>query len=279
MAPLLTFQHDGLSFDVDDSGGDGDVVMLLHGFPQTKASWRHVTPALVGAGYRVVAPDQRGYSPGARPRRRRDYSLDHMVGDALALADAAEASRFHVVGHDWGGAVAWGLGAAHADRVASLTSLTTPHGRALAGSMVRSTQLLRSWYMLAFQLPGLPERMLTTKGGDRAREQLAKGGLTGASLDDSVELLTSGGARGALSWYRGAPFSPRHLAAPVTVPSLYVYGTDDFALGRKAADLTSRYVTGPYRFEVLEGVGHWIPDDAADRVNPMLLEHLAAHPV
>jgi pimeloyl-ACP methyl ester carboxylesterase len=279
MAPLLTFQHDGLGFDVDDSGGDGDVVLLLHGFPQTKASWRHVTPVLVDAGYRVLAPDQRGYSPGARPEGRRAYSLDKMVGDALALADAAGARRFHVVGHDWGGAVAWGLGAAHPDRLASLTSLSTPHGRAMAGALVRSTQLLRSWYMLAFQLPGLPERMLGAKGGERARRQLAKGGLSGASLEDSVELLTTGGARGAISWYRGMPFSPPSLAAPVAVPSLYVYGSDDFALGRKAADLTGRYVTGPYRFEVLHGVGHWIPDDAADRVNPVILEHLAAHPV
>ena len=279
MATLLTFENDGLSFDVDDSGGDGDVVMLLHGFPQTRESWRHVTPVLVEAGYRVLAPDQRGYSPGARPEGRRAYSQDKVVGDALALADAARARRFHVVGHDWGGAVAWGLGAAHPDRVASLTSLSTPHGRAMAGSMVRSTQLLRSWYMLAFQIPGLPERMLSAAGGKRARAQLAKGGLSGASLDESVELLTTGGARGALSWYRGAPFSPPSLAAPVSVPTLYVYGAEDFALTRKAAELTARYVTGPYRFETLEAVGHWIPDDAADRINPMILEHLSAHPV
>jgi pimeloyl-ACP methyl ester carboxylesterase len=278
VTPLSTFQHDGLTFDVDDSGGDGDVVVLLHGFPQTKSSWRQVSPALVDAGYRVLAPDQRGYSPGARPRSRRAYALDHMVADTIALADAAGATRFHVVGHDWGGAVAWGLGAAHPDRLASLTSLTTPHGRAMASSFVRSTQLLRSWYMLALQLPGLPERMLRADGGKRVCAQLAKGGLSGTSLDESVALLTSGGAHGAVNWYRGVPFSSRHLAAPVTVPTLYVYASDDFALGRKAAELTGRYVTGPYRFEVLEGVSHWIPDDAADRLNPLLLEHLAAHP-
>lgn len=279
MVELLTFQHDGLSFDVDDSGGDGEVVLLLHGFPQTKESWRHVTPALADAGYRVLAPDQRGYSPGARPGGRRAYSLDKMVGDALALADTAGADRFHVVGHDWGGAVAWALGAAHADRLASLTSLSTPHGRAMGGAMLRSAQLLKSWYMLALQLPVVPEKVLMADGGKRVRAQLAKGGLTEPSLSESVELLTSGGATGAISWYRGMPFSPLKLAGPVSVPTLYVYGIEDFALDRKAAELTAKHVTGDYRFEVLDGVGHWIPDDAADRINPIILEHLAAHPV
>ena len=277
MVTLHTFQHDGFSFDVDDSGGEGDTVILLHGFPQTKASWHRVTPALVEAGYRVLAPDQRGYSPAARPPGRRDYSLDKLVGDVLALADAADVERFHVVGHDWGGAVAWGLGASAADRVASLASLSTPHGRAMATSMVRSTQLLRSWYMLAFQLPGLPEKLIGADGGKRMRAQLLDSGLPPDQVDASVELMVSGGARGALNWYRGMPFSPRAMAADITVPTLYVYGDADFALGRKAADLTARHVTGPYQFEVMEGVGHWIPE-AGERLNPILLAHLALHP-
>ncbi len=279
MVELLTYQHDGLSFDVDDSGGDGDVVILLHGFPQTKSSWHRVTPALTEFGYRVLAPDQRGYSPGARPPRRRDYTLDKLAGDVVALADAAGAPRFHVVGHDWGGAVAWGLGALVPERLASLTSLSTPHVRAMAGAMVRSTQLLKSWYMLAFQLPGLPERAMASGDGARIRKQLADSGLAGAQLDESVALMTGEGARGALNWYRAMPLSPPKLAAPISVPTLYVYGTADFALGRKAADLTGKHVTGPYRYEVLDGVGHWIPEEASDKVNALLLEHLAAHPV
>lgn len=275
---LSSYRHDGLDFDLDDSGGEGDAVVLLHGFPQTRSSWHLVSPALSGAGYRVLAPDQRGYSPGARPPRRRDYSLDKLVGDVIALADAADAERFHVVGHDWGGAVAWGLGVAHPERVASLTSLSTPHPRAMAGAMVRSTQLLKSWYMLAFQLPRLPERLLAARGGARLRAQLAKSGLTGTQLEESIELMSSGGARGALNWYRALPFSSPSLTREVTVPTLYVYGDDDFALGRKAADLTGRHVTGPYRYEVLDGVGHWIPEVAADRTSALLLEHFAAHP-
>jgi pimeloyl-ACP methyl ester carboxylesterase len=279
MVQLLTYQHEGLSFDVDDNGVDGDTVILLHGFPQTRTSWHRVTPALTQFGYRVLAPDQRGYSPGARPAGRRAYTLDKLVGDVVALADAAGVDRFHVVGHDWGGAVAWGLGAAHPERLASLTSLATPHGRAMAGSLVRSTQLLRSWYMLAFQLPGLPERMLRADGGRRMRTQLLESGLAEAQVDESVELMTSGGATPAINWYRAMPFSPPRLAAKVSVPTLYVYGAKDFALGRSAADLTGRHVTGPYQYEVFEDTGHWIPEQAADRLNAVLLEHLAAHPV
>lgn len=272
---LRTYQRAGLRFDVDDSGGDGEAIVLLHGFPQTKASWHAVTPALAGAGYRVLAPDQRGYSPGARPPRRRDYALDRLVGDVVALADAAGVERFHVIGHDWGGAVAWGLGAGHPDRVASLTSLSTPHGRAMAGSMVSSNQLLRSWYMLAFQVPFLPERVLAR--GGRVRRELESSGLPAEQVDESLARLAGGGARGAVNWYRAIPFGARSLAGRITVPTLYVYGAQDFALGRRAAELTERQVTGPYRYEVFEDAGHWLPE-LGKPLNDLLLEHLAAHP-
>lgn len=272
---LESYRHDGLTFDVDDLGGGGETVVLLHGFPQTKESWHQVAPVLSQAGYRVLAPDQRGYSPGARPPRRRDYSLDRLVEDVVALVDAAGVERFHVIGHDWGGAVAWGLGASHPERLASLTSLSTPHGRAMGRAMVTSSQALKSWYMLAFQLPFLPEKAVSA--GDRVRRSLMDSGLPETQADASAALLRGGGARGAINWYRAMPFSPPAMAARVTVPTMYVYGADDFALGRRAADLTGRYVTGPYRYEVLEGVGHWIPE-RGDQVNPLLLEHLAAHP-
>ncbi|MGK2949285.1 MAG: alpha/beta fold hydrolase [Acidimicrobiales bacterium] len=281
MVALHTFQNDGFSFDVDDSGGDGEPVVLLHGFPQTRTSWRHVTPGLVEAGYRVLAPDQRGYSPAARPTRRRDYALPLLVGDILALADTAGAERFHVVGHDWGGAVAWGLAGSHPDRVATVTSLSTPHPRAMVASMVRSTQALHSWYMLALQLPKLPELVLGSRRmADRVRKRLIDSGLPADAAAESVELLRTGGARGAVNWYRALPFgSPKEAMQPVTVPTLYVYGGQDFALTRAAADLTGRHVTGPYTYEVLPDVGHWIPETAADTTTRLILSHLEAHPI
>ncbi|MGL4299319.1 MAG: alpha/beta fold hydrolase, partial [Candidatus Neomicrothrix subdominans] len=167
---LTSYRNDGLTFEVDDSGGAAEAVVLLHGFPQTRTSWAGLTPHLVGAGYRVLAPDQRGYSPGARPKRRRDYAIGRLVGDVLALADAAGLKRFHVLGHDWGGGAGWALAEAHPERLLSLTSLSTPHPRAMAASMVRSNQALKSWYMLAFQLPWLPEAIIESNaGGERVR--------------------------------------------------------------------------------------------------------------
>jgi pimeloyl-ACP methyl ester carboxylesterase len=277
---LQQYRHAGLTFDVDDSGGDGDVVVLLHGFPETRRSWRRVTPHLVDAGYRVVAPDQRGYSPGARPPRRRDYALPLLTEDVMALVDSVGAGRFHVVGHDWGGAVAWSLAEHHADRVASVTSLATPHPMAMVRSFVSSTQLLQSYYMFLFQLPGLPERtMRSGMTSRRFRDALTKSGLPEDDADANMAMLRSGGARGALNWYRALPFGGRKPPGRISVPTLYVYGTEDMALSRKAADLTGRYVDGPYRYEVLEGASHWLPEAEADKVAPMVLEHLNTHPI
>lgn len=284
MAPLTTFRHDGLTFDVRDLGpADGELVLLLHGYPETKESWDAIAPALADAGYHVVAPDQRGYSPGARPKGRRSYTIDHVVGDALALADEAGGGggRFHVIGHDWGGIVAWALGIGHADRLASLTSLTTPHPSAFARSLVRSTQLLRSWYVLFYQLPVLPELSTGSGVGRRLfRRQLLASGLDAARADRSIDLLRSGAAGPAINWYRGLPLSPPSgTFRTVTVPTLYVYAGADFALGRRAADDTGRYVSGDYRYEVIEEASHWLPEESAAEITPMLLEHLRAHPV
>ena len=273
---LTSYRNDGLTFEVDDSGGDGEAVVLLHGFPQSRTSWAKLTPHLVDAGYRVLAPDQRGYSPGARPKRRRDYAIGRLVGDVVALADAAGVDRFHVVGHDWGGFAAWALAERHPERLRSLTSLSTPHPRAMAAAMLRSRQLLMSWYMLAFQLPWLPEAIIASDaGGRRVRGALIDAGMTPDGADDSMALLRDGAARGALGWYRALPFAGRQESRPTEVPTLYIYSTRDVALSRKAADLTENYVRGPYRYEVLKGVSHWIPDEAVDTIAPMILDHLA----
>jgi pimeloyl-ACP methyl ester carboxylesterase len=283
---LTTFDNDGLTFDVADDGpDDGELVVLLHGYPEHKGSWAAITPQLTAAGYRVLAPDQRGYSPGARPTGRREYTLPKLVGDVLALVGAAQAggraARFHVVGHDWGGGVAWALAGAHPDRLASVTSLTTPHPSAMARSMVTSTQLLRSWYMLFYQLPALPELTVTTAVGARTmRRTLVRSGLAADRADGYVERLRSGAAGPAINWYRALPFAGRSATAagPVRVPTLYVYAGNDFALGRAAADATARYVEAPYRYEVVEGASHWLPEESADVVGPLLLEHLREHP-
>ena len=274
---LVSYDHDGLTFDVRDSGPqDGPVVVALHGFPQTSRSWEAVAAHLTAAGCRVLAPDQRGYSPRARPQQVSAYALPALVGDVLALADAAGAERFDVLGHDWGGAVAWALAAGHPERVRTLTVASTPHPRALSAAMPHG-QALRSWYMAVFQVPGLPERLL---GHPRLAGPLL------ASMEtphpDRVQAFLSdrSAARGALAWYRAAGRSVvGRRSVPVglvRVPTTYVWSDGDPALGRWAAEHTAQWVDADYRFVVLEGVSHWIPDERPEELARLVLERLQA---
>ncbi len=277
------FSNGDLVFDVRDEGpADGDVVILLHGFPQTNACWDRVVPGLAEAGLRVLAPTQRGYSPRARPVGRRAYSAENLVGDVLALADAANADTFHVVGHDWGGAYAWYCAMWHPERVSSVSVLATPHPAALRRSMVTSTQLLRSWYFLVFQLPRVAEWMASSPAGrPRFRKALLRSGVPEAYLDQYLAALDEPGAlKNIFNWYRAVAFTkPSQLSQIVTVPTLYVYGAHDVALGARAAELTADYVSGPYRYEHLDDVSHWIPEVAPGTVVRLVLEHVTGVPV
>lgn len=255
---------------------DGELVVALHGFPQTSAAWTSQLAALGAAGYRAVAPDQRGYAAGARPQEVGQYRLDRLVADVLAVADGLGRRRFSVVGHDWGGVLAWALGADHADRVASVAVVSTPHPRALAASLWRSAQGLRSAYVGFFQLPRLPEAALLAGGGAPLRAVLRGSGLSAERADAYARALAEPGAiTGALNWYRANGASVLRAVGRVAVPTLYVWGSGDPALGRTAAEATGRHADGPYRFAVLEGAGHWVPEERADELNRLLLEHLA----
>jgi pimeloyl-ACP methyl ester carboxylesterase len=267
-----------LRFDaVVDGDPDGEAVLLLHGFPQTSASWHRQVPALVDAGYRVVAPDQRGYSPGARPADRSAYRSERLVADVVGLADALGIDRFHLVGHDWGGAVAWQVAGRHADRLRTLTVLSTPHpgafGAALSGEG-GSDQADRSGYMEFFRSEGSEDVMLADDAG-LLKLVLLGSGLTEAEAAPSLEALGTPAALGAaLDWYRAADITLVDGLGPIVAPTLYIWSTDDPALGRAAAEATARFVDGPYRFEVLDGVDHWVGEHAPDSVNSLLLEHL-----
>jgi pimeloyl-ACP methyl ester carboxylesterase len=271
-----SFRRDGLTFDVIDGGpSDGEPVVLLHGFPQDATAWNAVSPALHQAGLRTLALDQRGHSPMARPRGRSHYRLRETTRDVLALLDAAELKRAHVVGHDLGGLVAWALAAWHPDRVRTLTSISTPHPAALAKAMATSDQALRSYYMAVFQLPVLPERLLLSGGGTPLRRMLRGGGLSREAAAHYVARMQEPGAlSAALGWYRGMPFGLRDRVGTVHVPTLHVWSTGDAFLGRAATEATAHYVDAPYRLEVLEGVTHWIPELAAERVAELVTAHV-----
>lgn len=273
MSRLTSFTRDGLVFDVRDEGPeDGDVVVLLHGFPQRASSWDAVVPRLHEAGLRTLAPDQRGYSPGARPRRRRDYRAAELAADVVALLEEVD-GPVHLVGHDWGAAIGWLVAAQNPELVRSWTAVSVPHPAAMMRSFVTSDQLLRSWYMGLFQLPFLPERQLGSPAADIA---LRKGGMSPEMVARyRSEIVDDGALRGGLSWYRGLPFSALGAArAPVRVPSTLVWSDRDLALGRAGAELTARHVRAPYRLVVLEGVSHWIPEEAPDALVEAVLERI-----
>jgi pimeloyl-ACP methyl ester carboxylesterase len=278
---LNQFRRGGLVFDVRDAGPpDGPVVVLLHGFPQSNASWDAVIDRLTAQGYRCLAPNQRGYSPGARPPRRRDYRTSELVEDVGALIDASGAERVHVVGHDWGGFVAWALAAQLPSRLASVSPISVPHPAAFINALLTSKQALASWYMLFFQLPWLPERFLLGPNGTRLAANLQQGGMTpAAAARDAQAMAEPGALTAALNWYRAMPFSPgRQVAQKITVPTMYVWSDNDTALLDKAAKASAGYVSADYRFETLGGVSHWIPEERPDTVAELLLDWFRLHP-
>jgi pimeloyl-ACP methyl ester carboxylesterase len=252
-------------------------VLLLHGFPETSASWLAQMAALAGAGFRAVAPDQRGYSPGARPEGVEHYAAGPLTADAVAVADWFGAHRVDVVGHDWGGMVAWWLGIHYPERLRSLTVVSTPHPAAFAEALAdpSSDQRRRSRYVDLFRTVGAAEDHFLADDGAGLRRLYGSNGAAPAAAEEYIRVLREPGAiTGALNWYRATSFSEGGDAGPVSVPTLYVWSDDDVALGPDAARLTAAHVTGPYRFEALEGVTHWIPETASDRLNELLLEHL-----
>ena len=267
-----------LRLDVRAAGpADGELVVLLHGFPQSSAIWAPQLDALAAAGYRAMAPDQRGYSRRARPTDVAQYGIDHLVGDVVSIADRVGAEHFHVVGHDWGAVVAWHVAGRLPGRVRSLTALSVPHPAAFAAALasVDGDQRRRSAYMSFFR-----------KAGDAEDQLLAGGGLaamlrgTGYPLDplDVVDRMSEPGAlTAALSWYRAMDVSVAAVSN-ISVPTLFVWSTDDAALGREGAEATAAYVDGPYRFVVLDGVSHWIPEEVPNAVTRLLLEHLSSVP-
>jgi pimeloyl-ACP methyl ester carboxylesterase len=267
------------TFDARVAGPeDGELVLLLHGFPQTSYSWRAQLEALGAAGYRAIAPDQRGYSPGARPAEVEAYAVEHLVDDVIGMADALGIDRFHLVGHDWGAAVAWATAITRADRVRSLAALSVPHPdafrRALQGEG-GSDQSSRSGYVEFFVSDGAAETF-TANGGEGLRNMFAISGLGDVQpyLD---ALLQPGAMQAALNWYRAGFVGggDRPPIGPCRVPTMFVWSTEDGALGPEGAKWTEQYVDAPYRFEVIEGVGHWIAESVPEQLNQLLLEHLA----
>lgn len=278
MARVTSFTRDGLVFDVRDDGPlDGVPVVLLHGFPQDSRSWEAVARLLHARGHRTLAPDQRGYSPGARPSRRRDYRSSELVADVVQLIERADLGPVHLVGHDWGAAVAWGVAAKRPDVLRSLATLSVPHPAAFLRALVTSSQGVRSWYMYFFQLPVLPERWLSSGRRLESWLRATHGMPASAAARDVTAMRERGRAHAALNWYRAIPLAdPREIRGRVSVRTLHVWSDGDAAVTPKGAALTAAWVDGPYTFEVLKGVGHWIPEEAPEHLAELLARHFEA---
>jgi pimeloyl-ACP methyl ester carboxylesterase len=275
----------GLTFTADVAGpADGALVLLLHGFPESRYSWRDALPALAAAGYRAVAPDQRGYSAHARPDPKdlSNYAFDKLVNDAIEIVAAMghDGRRFHLVGHDWGGQVSWGVAAAHPKRLASLTIMSRPHPKSFRRALEKpdGEQKNRSRHHRAF-LDAETGKLLLADNARRLREGLFGQGVPAAAMDEHLSVLGNPAAmEAALAWYRANVGLAADIGM-IEVPTLYIWGDADATVGPDAAYGTGEFVGAAFAMEVLPRVGHFIMDQAPAKATELLLAHLKKHPV
>jgi pimeloyl-ACP methyl ester carboxylesterase len=257
----------GLVFDLGEQGDpDGRPVLLLHGFPQTHRSFDALAARLTAGRTppRLLAPDQRGYSPGARPADPGAYTLPALAADLIGLLDAAGVEHADVVGHDWGAIVGWYLAAHHPDRVRTLTAVSVPHPAALAEALGQSTEQRKmSEYVGLFRDPEKAAGVLLEDDARRLRA-LYRPLSDEAAAPHLAALGEPAALTAALRWYRATKLTAGAGVAAVEVPVVYVWSTADAAISRAAAERCVEHVAGPYQFVVLEGVSHWVPDEAPD---------------
>ena len=275
----------GLTFTGDVAGAAGrDLVLLLHGFPESRHTWRAALPAFAAAGYRAVAPDQRGYSPAARPDPAvlENYAFDKLVNDAVEIADAAGhvGKRFHLVGHDWGGQVSWGVADRQPDRLASLTILSRPHPKSFRRALLKEDgdQKHRSRHHRAF-LDRETGKLLLADNARRLRDGLFGQGVPSEALKQHLSVLGNPAAiEAALAWYRANVGLAADIGT-IRVPTLYIWGDNDATVGPDAAHGTAEFVGAAFALEVLPGVGHFVMDQTPAKATELMLAHLKRHPV
>ena len=275
----------GLRFAIDEAGTGEDVALCLHGFPESRVSWRHQLEPLAAMGWRAVAPDLRGYGDSERPQERDAYRIRYLVEDAAALFDALGARRRLLIGHDWGAAIAWAFAIRRARPLDGLVIMNVPHPDVFRAVLSRSwAQRRRSWYMLFFQLPVLPELML--KAGDAAviGRMFSGMAIDKSAFPDAVtrpyrdNALKPGAMTAMLNYYRANATDFARPAEPtpkIEVPTLMIWGEEDAALG---LELTEGYapLVEDFTLERLPQVSHWVQQEAPDEVNARLVAWLEA---
>ncbi|MEU3620663.1 alpha/beta hydrolase [Streptomyces sp. NPDC006872] len=255
---------------------DGPLVLMLHGWPEFADSWTSQLVGLATLGYQAVAVDQRGYSPEVRPLAVGDYGIEVLAQDAMGFAEAFTSDKFHLVGQDWGGAVAWKLAELAPEKLHSLAVLSCPHPEALrVEALLDRDQYERLDYMRFFrEQTGTPEKLLLSRHAHRLKA-LYGSRMPEEQVHRNVARLTEPGVLTAtLNWYRAMRPDVSIEVGPVTPRVLHVWGTEDRALGRAAVDRSVHYVRGAYRLEVIEGQGHWLSTEIPERITALLREHL-----
>lgn len=271
-----TVELEDVSLCVTDHGpSEGVPVVLLHGWPDSALLWRHQIPVLAEAGYRVIAPDLRGFGRSDRPYGVAPYAMQTIIGDIVGVLTLSGIERAHVVGHDFGAAVAWQLALRTPAVVRSLTALSLGHPAAYAAAGMEQRE--KAWYQLLFQFEGIAEQFLSNNNWAMLDSWLGRNTDRELWVED---LVRPGALTASLNWYR-ANLPPESLVAPkpeyepVEVDTLGIWSTDDVGLVERGMQQSGYFVGGDWRYERLEGVSHWIPVDAPDRLNDLLLEWLA----
>ncbi len=279
-----TIETNGFRFAVDEAGDGDHLALCLHGFPESRYSWRYQLPVLAAMGYRVWAPDLRGYGETEpKPRAVADYCVDRLMEDVAALIDASGAKKVTLIGHDWGAGLAWTFATNKVRPLERLVIMNVPHPGVMRAHLGRSwSQLKKSWYMFFFQIPGLPEWVTTAKDARAVRQ--AFHGMAVDKTHFGPEVLDRyardaqrpGAMTGMINWYRAAMRVPGKMAGPwpvIETPTLIVWGEEDAALGIELLDGTDAYVPD-LTIKRLPGVSHWVQQEAPEKVNAILKDWL-----
>ncbi len=286
----LQIETNGVRLHVVEAGpADGPLVLLLHGFPEFWWGWHRQIDALADAGMRLWIPDQRGYNLSEKPTHLSAYRPEELVQDAADLIRASGAQRAHIVGHDWGAAVAWWLAAQQPNLVDRLAILNVPHPRVMLQTLRSNpNQLLRSWYIYSFQIPRLPELLLRMNGFALLAAMLRQTARPGTFSEEDFQSYRKawaqpGALTGMLNWYRAAfGYGAREIfrsgsAQRIQVPTLIIWGVHDPALSRRMVQ-PSVDLCDQGEIAWFEDAGHWVQHEKADRVNRLILRHLLDHP-